>query len=111
MIGRRKQRVPLLSDAEVARLNEEIFEEHVSVERLFAIFMAVPKDQRARCEWVMDQRTQNRIRRVCEPPPLSGASLSMANAETRFRAMQTERILGLPVVIEPFAKLALRVRR
>lgn len=94
---------PLLSDAEMARLNEEIFEEPVSVERLFAMFDAIPRDGRFRSvEWVMDQHMLNRIRKLAatessffESPPSNAPPLTL---------------FGLPVVIEPFARLATRER-
>jgi hypothetical protein len=85
------------------RLHEEIFEEPLSIERLFAIYEAVPHANSRDHEWVMDKRMLNRIRRLCGDgstyvyfaPTPSGAAV---------------HLVGLPVAIEPFAKLAIRER-
>ena len=109
LFSRRKPRPePLLSDAEMARLHEEIFEDDVSVERIFTMFSAMPADDRKRAEWVMDRHTLNRIRRTCLRAEPSG--LAFQNLERTRAALPEDRLLGLPIVIEPFAKFALRVR-
>lgn len=106
---KRKPEPELLSDSEMAELYEEIFEEPVSSDALFAKLYAVPADRRHLCEWVMDQRTLNRIRRAHMSAQLSGSSLNMKLFEA-LRAAIPETVLGLPVVIEPGAKLDLRER-
>jgi predicted phage gp36 major capsid-like protein len=93
---------PLLSDEQMQDLYDEIFEEPVSAEVLLAMYSAA--SSRRNHEWVMDRRTWDRIRRLHSPngnvvwhPPIDpGAEVTL---------------LGLPVVIEPLAKLSLRVRR
>ena len=98
---RKRAPSPLLSDAEVARLYEEIFEEPVSIERLFMLFHAAPS---ADCEWVMDRRMFDRICRVCLDSP--GGWYYIVNPVIGGQ----QHLIGLPVVIEPFAKLAIRER-
>ena len=105
---RRQKPAPLLSDAEMARLHEEIFEDDVSVERIFTMFSAMPADDRKRAEWVMDRHTLNRVRRACLLAEPFG--FAFRNLETTRAALPEDRLLGLPIVIEPFAKFALRVR-
>lgn len=106
---KQSDRAPLLSDAEMAELNEKIFGEDVSAERLLAIFSAMPAADRQRAEWVMDAHTLNRIRKAHLQPQWSGMYLNPRNFEQMRNALD-DRIFGLPVAIEPFAKLALRVR-
>lgn len=105
---KRKPEPRLLSDAEMAELYEEIFDEPVSFEALSAKFSAVRADRRHACEWVMDQRTWDRIRRA--HLPISGASLNFRNYESLRAMIPEDRLFGLPVVIEPGAKLSLRER-
>jgi len=105
---RRQKPAPLLSDAEMAKLHEEIFEEPVDAEYLFAMYSAVRPEVRPRCEWVMDRHTLNRVRRACLRAEPFG--FTFRNLETTRAALPEDRLLGLPIVIEPFAKLALRVR-
>ena len=95
---------PLLSEREMKDLHEQIFEEDVSVERLFAIFDAVPREIWG-CprEWVMDQHTFNRIRRTA---PVHSPIFWSGVADPSF----VEQLIGLPIAIEPFAKLGIRCR-
>ena len=96
---------PLLSDAEMKRLHEEIFEEPVSVERIFDIYGSVPKDVWDRgCEWVMDRRMFLRIRLLTTPSGFAYFAPLEATAAVAFT------LLGLPIRVEPFAKLAIRER-
>lgn len=100
---RKPVEAPLLSDAEMAELHEEIFEEPLSIERLFVIYDAArlrganSRDH----EWVMDGRMFNRIQRLCAdgyayfaPPP----------PETVIQ------LIGLPIAVEALAKLEIRER-
>jgi hypothetical protein len=94
---------PLLSEAEMARLHEEIFDEPVSVERLFAMYEAVRGVNPDGHEWVMDRPMFNRIRRICfnaEGYP-TWSSIALDAPVT---------LIGLPVVVEQFANLAIRER-
>lgn len=87
----------LLSDAEMAALNEQVFEEPVSAERLYAMVQARPRGRA--CEWVMDRRTLNRICRL-------NPALGYQPGES-----WPEQLFGFPIVVEPLAKLELRERR
>lgn len=103
LFGRRRpEPAPLLSDAEMKRLHEEIFEDPVSVDILLHMLYAVPAEVRARSEWVMDAKMRNRIRRLGQPAgPYFSVSFNLTEPETLF---------GLPVVVESLAKLELRER-
>jgi Phage capsid family. len=104
LFHRRTVEPPLLSDAEMAKLNEEIFEEPVSVERLFAIYGSVPGVNPRDHEWVMDRRMMTRIRLLTDT---RGSALFAPSAATMSAAFT---LLGLPIRVEPFAKLAIRER-
>jgi hypothetical protein len=102
---RRQKPAPLLSDAEMAKLHEEIFEEPVSVERLFEIYDRAQMMRAGHlCEWVMDQSMLNRIRRLLSPTTSSLFTVDLV------RVGMPEQLIGLPIAIEPFAKLAIRER-
>ncbi len=93
---------PLLSDGEMARLHEEIFEEPVSAERLFTMYDALPPSARDRSEWVMDERMRNRIRSLLAPQASGAFYVNWSGPEM---------LIGLPIVVEPLARLALRERK
>ena len=103
---RKPEPAPLLDKADMDRLYEEIFEEPVTTDVLYAKLQAFPQADRHRAEWVMTQNTLNRIRRT----QWQGVTLLDPSTVMRLAAQQPETLLGRPIVIEPFAKLHLRVR-
>ena len=95
---------PLLSDAEMKRLNEVIFEAALSIELLFHIYDTSMPNSDASYEWVMDRQMWNRIRRLTQP----STDVFFFDAPRPDLEVQ---LIGLPIVIEPFAKLAIRERQ
>lgn len=106
---RKPEPAPLLDKADMDRLYEEIFEEPVSTDALFAKLLAFPQADRHRAEWVMTQKTFDRIRRT-HWVGLSGSFLNPSTVMRLATQLPAETLLGRPVVVEPFAKLHLRVR-
>lgn len=105
MRHRRRQATtaPLLTDSQMADLYEQIYDEDVSPERLLTMYAALPPSERHRSEWVMDDETRNRIRKLQPVGHLYTWTPDPA-------LPVVEALIGLPVVVEPLAKLALRPR-
>ena len=94
---------PLLSDAEMKRLHEEIFDEPVSVEILLEMLSRARSSgpPGRQLEWVMTTSMWNRIRQLGSP----------RTAYFEFSTKPVDlvpRLFDVPVAIEPLAKLGLR---
>lgn len=93
---------PLLSDAKMKDLYDEIFLEDVSAERLYAMWFEYPKVDRGHSEWVMSSSTHDRIRR-------QHFSQGVFYAVSAMHLDHLETLFGRPIVVDDAEPLHLRV--